>query len=421
MPAAIELRGVSKRYKLYDRPNQRLKELATFNRIRAHRELWVLRDLSLTIEKGETFCIIGENGSGKSTLLQLIAGVLAPTEGTVHVQGRMTTLLELGSGFNPEFTGRENLYMNAAIHGLTAAEVDAKLEAILAFAEIGDHIDQPLRTYSSGMAVRLGFALAAHLDPEILIVDEALAVGDIYFRQRCMRKIHDLRDSGVTLIFVSHDVADVCALGTRVLWLDQGHVRQLGEPAAVTAAYLAALLEKDSNQRHNEPVVAAPGHAQAVVVPPIAADVTRHGDGRAEVLGLLLLDGHRSQVAAINAQAKLVVRVQVRGKQSIRQPIIGVLLRTADGVDLAGANTARLNLPVSPIAPGEVRTLDFHFDLPEFAPGRYTLTPAIADGDLGEYAICDMAQNAVALEILAGPRKVTGYLRFPCVVTVTRG
>jgi len=420
MPIAIELQGVSKLYKLYDSPNQRLKELATFNRLQTHRELWVLRDVSLSIEKGETFCIVGENGSGKSTLLKLIAGILEPTAGTVEVHGRMTTLLELGSGFNPEFTGRENLYLNAAIHGLTKAEVDAKLESILAFAEIGEHIDQPLRTYSSGMAVRLGFALAAHLDPEILIVDEALAVGDIYFRQRCMRKIHELRAAGVTLIFVSHDVADVCALGTRVLWLDKGHMRQLGEPAAVTSDYLAALLEKDSNMRHHEPVSEVHLTTQAIDVPPIAASITRHGDGRGEVLGLTLRDEQGRIIEQLEVPAKLVVRVQVRGRQAIRQPIVGVLLRTADGIDLAGANTAGANLPVSPIAAGEVRTLDFHFDLPELAPGDYTLTPAIADGDLGEYAICDMAQNAASLRIAAGPRTVTGYLRFPCTVSVSR-
>jgi lipopolysaccharide transport system ATP-binding protein len=420
VPVAIELTGVSKLYKLYDSPNQRLKELATFNRIQAHSELWVLRDISLRIEKGETFCIVGENGSGKSTLLKLIAGILEPTQGTVQVHGRMTTLLELGSGFNPEFTGRENLYLNAAIHGLSNAEVDAKLAAILAFAEIGEHIDQPLRTYSSGMAVRLGFALAAHLDPEILIVDEALAVGDIYFRQRCMRKIHELRASGVTLIFVSHDVADVCALGTRVLWLDKGHMRQLGEPAAVTADYLAASLEKDSNLRHTEAVSTAPHDSQPIVVPPLAPGITRHGDRRAEVLGLLTMDEHGAVTTAFAAPCKLIIRVQVRGiAATIRQPIVGVLLRTADGIDLAGANTARLNLPVSPLAPGEVRTLDFHFDLPEFAPGRYTLTPAVADGDLGEYAICDMAQNAAAFDVRA-TRPVTGYLRFPCTVSVSR-
>ena len=417
---AISLTNVSKRYKLYDSPNQRLLELATFNQHCAHRELWVLRDISLEIQKGETFCIVGENGSGKSTLLKLIAGILKPTTGTIQTHGRMTTLLELGSGFNPEFTGRENLYLNAAIHGLTKSDVDTKLPSILAFAEIGEHIDQPLRTYSSGMSVRLGFALAAHLDPEILVVDEALAVGDIYFRQRCMRKIHELRAAGVTLIFVSHDVADVCALGTRAVWLDQGRIRQLGDPAAVTTEYLAALLEKDSNLRHTEatftaaPIAGSPAH-----VTPIAPGTPHNGDGRAEVIGIELLNEHTRPIRQLTAPGKLVVRVQVHSRQAIRQPIIGVLLRTATGIDLAGANTARANLPVSPLAAGEIRTLDFHFDLPELAPGTYTLTPAIADGDLGEYAICDMAQNAATLGITT-VRPITGYLRFPCNVSVSR-
>jgi hypothetical protein len=271
------------------------------------------------------------------------------------------------------------------------------------------------------MSVRLGFALAAHLDPEILIVDEALAVGDIYFRQRCMRKIHELRAAGVTLIFVSHDVADVTALGTRVLWLDQGRMRQLGEPADVTADYLAALMEKDSNLRHHESTYIAPAHADAPVhVTPIPANAIRHGDRRAEILGLSIHSASGTPAAEIRVPAQLNVRVQVRGNQPIHQPIVGVLLRTTDGIELAGANTAGANLPVMPLAPGEIRTLDFHFDLPEFQPGSYMLVPAIVDGDLGEFSVCDIVQNAAPLRIREGARAVTGYLRFPCKVTAQR-
>ena len=188
----VEFRGVSKTYPIYSSPSARLKELACLNRISFHRDFSALDDVSFEIQRGETFCIVGENGSGKSTLLQIIAGILYPSKGDVFVGGRVAALLELGTGFNPEFTGRQNVYLNAAIFGLSKKEIDAKFSRIEEFAEIGEFIDQPVKTYSSGMAVRLAFAVAIHVDPEILLVDEALSVGDIYFRQRCMRKVHEL-------------------------------------------------------------------------------------------------------------------------------------------------------------------------------------------------------------------------------------
>src|SRR6195256_5557314 len=221
---AVEFQGVSKSYAIYDAPGDRLKELLSLNRLKRHKDFWALHDVSFEVARGETFCIVGENGSGKSTLLQMVAGILAPTSGTVSVTGRVSALLELGSGFNPEFSGRDNVYMNGTILGLTTKQIDQK------FGEIGDFMRQPVKTYSSGMAVRLAFAVAISVDPEILLVDEALAVGDIYFRQRCMRKVHELRARGVTILFVSHSTGDVKAIADRVMWLDHGRVIETGEP-----------------------------------------------------------------------------------------------------------------------------------------------------------------------------------------------
>ena len=204
---AVEFQGVSKSYAIYDAPGDRLKELLSLNRLKRHKDFWALHDASFDVRRGETFCIVGENGSGKSTLLQMVAGILHPTSGTVSVNGRVSALLELGAGFNPEFSGRDNVYLNGSILGLTTKQIDARYQAIADFAEIGDFINQPVKTYSSGMVVRLAFAVAINVDPEILLVDEALAVGDIYFRQRCMRKVHELRTRGVTILFVSHAAA----------------------------------------------------------------------------------------------------------------------------------------------------------------------------------------------------------------------
>ena len=245
-PPIVEFRGVSKSYPIYSSPAARLKELISLNRLRFHLDFLALQNVSFQIAPGETFCVIGENGSGKSTLLQIMAGILHPTVGDVLVRGRVAALLELGSGFNPEFSGRDNVYLGAAILGLTRAEIDDRFREIEEFAEIGEYIDQPVKTYSSGMAVRLAFAVAIHVNPDILLVDEALSVGDVYFRQRCTRKVHEMRTRGVTVVFVSHSMGDVQAIGDRVLWLDGGRVKELGATDEVVNKYMAAMVDKDN-------------------------------------------------------------------------------------------------------------------------------------------------------------------------------
>src|SRR5215469_1582307 len=246
---AVAFSHVSKSYPIYTSPRLRLKELATLNRRSFHTDYWALRDVTFEVRRGETFCIVGENGCGKSTLLQICAGILQPTEGEVAVNGRVSALLELGSGFNPEFTGRDNVFLNGAIVGFSRKEMKARFHEIEAFAEIGEFIDQPVKTYSSGMMVRLAFSVAIHVDPEILLVDEALAVGDVYFRQRCVRKVHELRARGITILFVSHATGDVKALGDRAMWLQRGRVMEVGRTDLVVSKYLAAMDVKDAEYR----------------------------------------------------------------------------------------------------------------------------------------------------------------------------
>ena len=243
--AKVVFNAVSKSYSAYSRPSDRLREMAWPGRIRRSAEFWALRDVSFEAASGETLCLIGANGSGKSTSLQLAAGILRPTSGSVDVEGRVATLLELGAGFHPEFTGRENARLSAALFGLSRREFRQREPEIEEFAEIGDFIDRPVKSYSTGMLVRLAFAVAINVDPEVLLVDEALAVGDYYFRQRCMRKVHALRAERVTILFVSHAMADVQALGTRVLWLDEGRVADQGDPSSVVRKYLARMTARD--------------------------------------------------------------------------------------------------------------------------------------------------------------------------------
>src|ERR671911_166493 len=231
MTAALRVENVSKQYRIYAKPGDRLKESLTRGRMKRHREFWALKDVSFEIEKGTTTGIIGPNGSGKSTLLQIITGTLEPTHGSVWYDGRIAALLELGAGFNPEFTGIENCFLNASLMGFSRAQTEALLPEIERFAEIGDFIHQPVKTYSSGMYVRLGFSIAISASPQILIIDEALAVGDAVFQHRCMRRIKEMKESGVTIFFVSHDPAAIRYLCSRAILLNAGRVHADGKPA----------------------------------------------------------------------------------------------------------------------------------------------------------------------------------------------
>ena len=416
----IEFQGVSKSYAIYDSPGARLKELLTFQRYTFHRDFWALRDVTFDVRRGETFCVIGENGSGKSTTLQLIAGILKPTQGTANVRGRVSALLELGSGFNPEFTGRDNVFLNASILGLSTKQIEARYGSIEEFAEIGDFINQPVKTYSSGMLVRLAFSVAIHVDPEVLLVDEALAVGDIYFRQRCLRKVHELRSKGVTIVFVSHAIGDVKAIGDRTLWLDGGRVRQFGDTDKVVAKYLAAMVEKDSAYLELKTRPARDRKGERLHAPEVVEHIPnidhRHGDRRAEVIGIAVFDELGRAVHLLQPQSRIVVRISVRANEEVNLPNVGFMLRNHIGIDFAGTNTTREGLELPPMLPGDVYTVDFHVDLPELYPSSFSFSPAIADGTLHSYRMCDWIDNALALQMAHGDAPMYGYMHFPCRV-----
>ena len=415
----IEFQAVSKSYPIYNSPSDRLKELLTLNTRKFHEDFWALRDVGFEVPSGQTFCIVGENGSGKSTLLQIVAGILAPTTGSVNVRGRVSALLELGSGFNPEFTGRDNVYLNAAILGFSSSQIDKIYRRIEDFAEIGEFIDHPVKTYSSGMVVRLAFSVAIHVDPEILIVDEALAVGDIYFRQRCLRKVHELRARGITILFVSHATGDVKAIGDQTMWLDHGRIRDIGDTDRVVARYLAAMVEKDSayldlKQRtpKDQP---PPGHAPEVVTDIPNID-HRYGDKRAEILGIAILDPFGRKLPLLQPSAPAIVRISVRAHAHIDRPNVGFMLRNHLGVDFAGTNTAREGFDLPAMEDGDVFTVDFHLQIPALYPSTFSFSPAIADGTVLTYRMCDWIDNAITLQMNPTGAQVYGYLHLPCQV-----
>ncbi len=420
---AVEFQSVSKSYAIYDAPGDRLKELLTFNRWKRHKDFWAVQDVSFEVKRGETFCIVGENGSGKSTTLQMVAGILHPSSGHVSINGRVSALLELGAGFNPEFSGRDNVYLNGSILGLSTKQIDERYRDIENFAEIGDFINQPVKTYSSGMVVRLAFAVAINVDPEILLVDEALAVGDIYFRQRCMRKVHELRARGITILFVSHAVSDVKAIGDKVLWLDHGRVVEMGEPDRVISKYLAAMSQKDSNYRllragsEEKRVRCGPVRAPEIVetIPNIDH---RYGDGRAEILGIAVLNEQGHPLHMLEPSIRMVVRISVRAKDDLSMPMVGFMLRNQLGMDFSGSNTAREGYELPPMQPGDITTVDFHIDLPELYPASFSFSPAVADGTLQAYQMCDWIDNAIALQMSRTAGEIYGYIHLPCRVEV---
>ena len=283
MNPALRVDNVSKQYRTYARPGDRLKESLTRGRLRRHKEFWALRDISFEVERGATVGLVGPNGCGKSTLLQIIAGTLEPTHGEVLHEGRIAALLELGAGFDPEFTGVENVYMNASLLGLSRRETDALLPHIERFAEIGTFLYQPVKTYSSGMYVRVAFAIAASVEPDILLVDEALAVGDSVFQHRCLRRIHELQERGTTVLFVSHDLAAVRALCSRAILLNQGRIVADGPPPDVLNQYQKIIMERESAY---EAEAESAGKRAAVTAeafePP--SFTYRHGNRSAEII-----------------------------------------------------------------------------------------------------------------------------------------
>ncbi len=410
---AVEFDAVSKAYATYHSPTDRLKELITFYKCQRHTSFHALEDVSFQVRRGEVFCIVGENGAGKSTLLQIVAGILAPTRGEVRVDGRVSALLELGSGFNPEFTGRDNVYLNGAILGFSSSQMQARYPLIEDFAEIGEFIDRPVKTYSSGMIVRLAFAVAIHCDPDILIVDEALSVGDAYFRQRSMRKVHELRARGVTILFVSHSLPDVKTIGDRAMWLERGRIRALGDTDTVVASYTHEMAQKDANYLRGE---AGPGSGQPQLVTALANVDHRHGAGGAEILGMAILDGQGRPAVMLDPSSRATLRISVRAHRRLPHPLVGYVMRNHLGIDFAGSDTARERSELSPLDPGQSCTIDFQLELPDLYPGFFSFSAGVGDSSLEGGAVCDWIDNAVTIQLSGGPNPTYGYLHLPCRV-----
>ncbi len=362
--------NISKLYRIYRRPADRLTEVLWFGFRSLHTDFWALRDIDLRIEPGETMGIVGPNGSGKSTLLQILCGILEPTTGRVAREGRVAALLELGAGFNPEFSGRENVFINGEIMGLSRAEIERAMPSIERFAGIGEFIERPVKTYSTGMYVRLAFASAIHVEPDILVVDEALAVGDAVFANRCIRKFKEMQSTGATVIFVSHDLGLVKQVCSRAVFLQNGRIQEQGDPANVVNRYVGTVLER---QKAFEEETQRLQRGAATMA---ALDYShRHGDRLAEVVSVDLLNSQGEPTRVVTAGDEVRVRVVSRFHGEQPGPMVGMLIRTRTGLDVFGTNTMIENAEIGPCNEGDVVQVDFAFEC-WLTAQEYTLTVA---------------------------------------------
>ena len=390
MTVALRVEKVSKQYRIYERPGDRLKESLTRGLLRRHQEFWALRDVDFEIEAGTTVGIVGPNGCGKSTLLQIISGTLAPTHGDVRHEGRIAALLELGAGFDPEFTGVENVYMNAGLLGLSRRETDALFPAIERFAEIGPFLYQPVKTYSSGMYVRLAFAIAASVEPDILIIDEALAVGDAVFQHRCLRRINELHERGATVLFVSHDAGAVRALCSRAILLRAGSVIADGKPVDVLNLYQKIIMEREQAYDAESGAVSSLVKTEPDGALASLSYAYRHGDGSAEILGAELTDPAQARVEIVESGEPLTLRVVVRFNQAVDDPVIGFLLRNSHGIHAYGTNTKEQQIEFGAVPAGEVIEVSFNFDC-WLGVNQYTISLAVHSREGQAYDWLDAA------------------------------
>ena len=357
------VQNVSKVYRLYRQPSYRMVEFLRLSRRKLHSNFWALRDISFFVDRGEFMALVGPNGCGKSTLLQIVSGILQPTTGKVATRGRIAALLELGAGFNPEFTGRENVLINGELLGLAPAEIRRALPKIEEFAGIGAFIDRPVKEYSSGMYVRLAFSTAIHIEPEILIVDEALAVGDAAFANRCIRKFHELRERRTTVLFVSHDMGLVKQLAHRALFLADGKIQAEGSPKSVVDRYIASVLQRQTETTESA-IDSATVHGQP-----------RHGDSSSQILGVEFLDSRGEIRTHIESGETVTVRIRSRFHKSQTNPMVGILIRNRIGIEVYGTNTLIDGSELGHFNAGDELIVEFCFEC-WLTPQQYSLTVA---------------------------------------------
>ena len=417
--AAIRIENLTKVYKLYDRNRDRIKEALHVGRNINVREHYALDDVSLTVNKGETVGIIGTNGSGKSTILKIITGVLNPTAGSVKINGRISALLELGAGFNMEYTGIENIYLNGTMIGFSEEEIDERLEDILEFADIGDFINQKVKTYSSGMFVRLAFAVAINIDPEILIVDEALSVGDVFFQNKCYRKFEEFKKQGKTILFVSHDLSSISKYCDRVILLEKGHKIGEGGPKEIIDMYkkvLVGQLDKASDTGKSRELEGTGGRWKDLMN--LNPNLDEYGSGLAEFDDYCAYDNAGNITNTIIKGEEFTVKVKVRFFESIQDPIFAVSFKNMQGTEITGTNTMFEKMTIETPKAGDVLVITFTQNM-NLQGGEYLVSLGCVGYREGSFTVYHRLYDVFNLTVISS-KNTTGFYDMNSVVTVRK-
>lgn len=408
----IQIHNLSKMYKLYDKPSDRLKESLGLSKKKRYREHYALHDVSFDIEEGECVGIIGTNGSGKSTILKIITGILSPTDGEVKVDGRISALLELGAGFNMEYSGLENVYLNGTMIGFSKEEIDARLDDILAFADIGDFINQPVKMYSSGMFVRLAFAVAINIDPEILIVDEALSVGDVFFQAKCYHKFEEFKEQGKTILFVSHDLSSIAKYCDRVVLLNKGRMLDEGSPKAMVDMYKQLLVKQDP-VKQGEGGMPAENWRNGFQVNP---DTLEYGEKQAEIVDFVVLDSKGRQSNTIEKGSAFKIKMRVHFNESIQQPIMAYTFKNIQGTEITGTNTMYEEAHVEHPDEGKECVVTFEQEM-NLQGGEYLLSFGCTGYRNGEFSVFHRLYDACNITVVSSKNTV-GFYDMNSTVTV---
>lgn len=405
---AIEVKDVVKIYKLYNKPRDRVKEAFGFGKKQQTKLHYALNGVSLKIAKGETVGIIGTNGSGKSTILKIITGVLNPTSGEVHVDGRISALLELGAGFNMEYNGIENVYLNGTMMGFSEKEIEEKLPSILEFADIGDYVYQPVKTYSSGMFVRLAFAVAINIEPEILIVDEALSVGDVFFQAKCYRKFEEFKEQGKTIVFVSHDLSSISKYCDRVFLLNQGNLLGEGKPKEMIDAYKRVLVGQYEEAGEEK--------AEAEAENPSALE---YGNGQAQIQEYYMTDDRGVRTCAIIKGSEFTIHMKVKFTEKIPAPIFAFSIKNVLGVEITGTNTMIEKAFLEGVEPGQVKEITFTQKM-SLQGGEYLLSLGVTGYRGDAFEVYHRLYDILNISVVSDKNTV-GYYDMDSKVTVSEG
>lgn len=416
---AIAIKDVTKIYKLYEKPIDRLKESLHPGHKEYHRKFYALNSISFQVKKGETVGIIGTNGSGKSTILKIITGVLSPTTGEVEVVGTISALLELGGGFNMDYTGIENIYMNGTMMGFSKKEMDAKLKDILDFADIGDFVYQPVKTYSSGMFVRLAFALAINVEPEILIVDEALSVGDVFFQSKCYRRMEEIRQKGTTILMVTHDMGSIIKYCDRVVLLNRGNFVAEGSAGSMVDLYKKILanqldsLDEELTQMNDfsgESMKGAGKDTTGRMMDKITINPNRteYGDGRAEICDLGLFDARGNLTNLLLKGESFTIKEKIRFHTQIQSPIFTYTIKDRKGLDLSGTNTMFEGTEIKPVKNGDIYEVSFTQRM-TLQGGEYLLSMSCTGFEQGEHVVYHRLYDVANITVISNKNTVGIY------------